>query len=178
MKAKVIGITGLASAGKDTSAQHIINEYSYEWLNFSDILVEEAEERGIEPTKMNLSEIGDEYREEYGMGGLAKGILEKMKKADSNKFVITGFRSPEEVDYIRNHVEDFILVEISTDRELRWKRRKQEDPADKDDFFERDRRDKESKGLGKVIEMADEVVENNSSFEDLYEQLDKIVVTF
>ncbi|GAF86333.1 unnamed protein product [marine sediment metagenome] len=174
MEKKVLGITGMASAGKDTIAKYLKDKYDFEWLNFSDILADEAKKKKIEPNKMNLSKIGDEYRKKYGMGGLAIGILKKIEKSKSENFVVTGFRSPEEVDYIRNHVDDFILIEIRTKPEVRWNRRKKDDPQAEEEFFERDRRDKELKGLDKVLEIADEIVENNSSFEELYKKVDKV----
>jgi len=175
MEKKVLGITGLANAGKDTVAKYLKDKYEFDWFNFSDILVDEAKRKKIEPTKMNLSKLGDEYRKKHGMGGLAIGILEKINKSKKDKFVVTGFRSPEEVDYIRNNVDEFILIEVFTEPQIRWKRRKESDPKTEDEFFDRDRRDKELKGLGKVIDLADDVIKNNSDFDKLYKQVDNIV---
>lgn len=174
MEKRVLGITGLASSGKDTVAKYLKDKYKFEWLNFSDILIEEAKKKKLKPDKMNLSKIGDEYRKKHGMGGLAIAILQKIEKSKSENFVVTGFRSPEEVDYIRNNVDNFDLIEIRTDPNKRWERKKDSDPQNEDEFFERDRRDKEMKGLGKVIEMADEVIENDSNFQELYKRIDKL----
>jgi len=175
MEKRVLGITGLANAGKDTVAKYLKDKYSFEWLNFSDILADEAKKQKIEPTKMNLSKIGVKYREEHGMGGLAIGILKKIEKSKNEKFVVTGFRSPEEVDYIRNHVDDFVLVEIRTNPDLRWKRKKKSDPQVEEEFFKRDKIDKETKGLGKVLEIVDSVIENDSSFKDFYKKIDELM---
>lgn len=175
---KILGVTGLAGCGKDTVAKYLVEKYNFDWFNFSDILRDECKKQNIEPTKMNLSKIGDKYREEKGMGGLAVGILEKIKKSEKNKIAITGFRSPEEVDYIRNNVEDFTLIEIRTDPLIRWERRKESDPQNKEEFFERDSRDKELKGLGKVIDISDEVISNNSTVQDLKKETDKFITDF
>lgn len=174
MEKKVLGITGLASSGKDTVAKYLKDKYNFEWLNFSDILVDEAKKKKLEPNKMNLSKIGDEYRKKHGMGGLAIAILKKIEKSKNNNFVVTGFRSPEEVDYIRNNVDNFELIEVRTNPEKRWKRKKESDPQSEEEFFERDRRDKEMKGLGKVIELTDDIIENDSTFQDLYRRVDKL----
>lgn len=175
MEKRVLGITGLASSGKDTAGKYLKDKYNFEWLNFSDILAEEAKKKKIEPNKMNLSEIGDEYRKKHGMGGLAIGILKRVEKSKSSNFVITGFRTPDEVDYIRNHVDDFTLIEIKTDPAIRWKRRKKDDPKTEEEFFERDRRDKELKGLGKVIELADKVIGNNFTVKELQKNIDNFM---
>lgn len=176
MKLKnVLGITGLSGCGKDTVAQYLKKKYNFEWFNFSDILLDECKKLKLEPTKMNLSKIGDKYRLEKGMGGLALSIFEKIKDCEKTNIVITGFRSTEEVDYIRNNVEEFTLMEIRTDPLLRWKRRKTSDPQNKEEFFERDRRDKELKGLGKVINMVDLTIINNDNISELNKKIDNFV---
>jgi dephospho-CoA kinase len=174
MEKKVLGITGMASSGKDTAAKYLRDKYKFEWLNMSDILADEAKKKKVEPTKMNLSKIGDEYRKKHGRGGVAIGTLNKIEKSKHENFVVTGFRSPEEVDFIRNHVDDFTLIEIRTDPDTRWKRRKKDDPKTEEEFFERDRRDKELKGLGEVLELADEIITNDLDLEDLYEKIDEV----
>jgi dephospho-CoA kinase len=172
MEKKVLGITGMARSGKDTAAKYLRDKYTFEWLNFSDILTDEAKKKKLEPNKMNLSKIGDEYRKKHGMGGLSVGILKKIEKSKNENFVVTAFRSPEEVDYIRNHVDDFTLIEIRADPETRWNRRNKDDPKTEEEFFERDRRDKELKGLSEVLELADEIITNDSSLEEFYEKID------
>jgi len=175
MEKKVLGITGLASSGKDTVAKYLEDKYSFEWFNFSDILLDECKKNKIEPNKMNLSRMGDKYREEHGMGGLAAGILKKIECCKKENIVVTGFRSPEEVDYIRNHVDDFMLIKIKTSPEIRWERRKESDPQTEEEFFDRDQKDKILKGLDKVLDLTDDAILNDSTFEELYRKIDEFI---
>lgn len=178
MKKEVLGITGLAGAGKDTAAEYLRENYGFKWLNFSDILVEEAKKRGLKTNKINLSKLGNEYREEYGKAGLAVKIMEEIKSSGNSKFVVTGFRSPEEVEYIKNRVNSFMLIEMRTKKELRWRRRKESDPQTKKEFFKRDKEDIKKKGLGKVLKMSDQVIKNNSTRESLYKILEELLRDF
>lgn len=169
----IIGLTGLAGCGKDTIANYLKEKYGYRMLVFSDVLIEEAKKRGIEPTKMNLSVLGDEMREKEGNAVLAKRLLDKIDP--EREYVISGFRSPEEVFTIQNEVLDFVLVYIDADKNIRFKRRKAEDPQTEKDFFERDERDIQNKGLAKVIEMADYTIKNNGSLQDTYKAIDELL---
>ena len=169
----IIGLTGLARCGKDTMAAYLKEKYGYEILVFSDVLVEEAEKRGLEPTKMNLSILGDELRAAEGNAVVAKRLMKKIDK--EKEYVLSGVRSPEEVYAIQNEMLDFNLVYIDTERSTRFKRRKPEDPQSEEDFFERDGRDIQNKGLGKVIEMADYTISNNSSVKEFYKKIDELV---
>lgn len=169
----IIGLTGLASSGKDTVAEYLKEKYGFSVLVFSNVLVEEAKKRGIEPTKMNLSILGDELRATLGNAALAKKLLEEI---DPEKdYVISGFRSPEEVYAIQNEVIDFFLVLVDTDKATRFKRRRPDDPQTEKEFFERDERDIKNKGMGKVMEMADYVLPNNGSLEELHKKIDEML---
>lgn len=163
----------MARCGKDTIAEYLRDKYGYKILVFSDVLKEEAVKRGIEPTKMNLSILGDELRETGGNAVLAKKLLESI---DTEKdYVISGFRSPEEVFAIQNEVIDFYLVYVDAEKATRFKRRKEVDPQDEKGFFERDERDIQNKGLGRVIEMADYTVDNNGALDELYRKTEELI---
>ncbi len=170
----IIGLTGLAGSGKDTVARYLQERHGYKMLVFSDILVEEAKTRGMEPTKMNLSILGDELRVAMGNAALAKKLLEKIDPEEN--YVISGFRSPEEVYAIQNEVIDFCLILVDADKATRFKRRRPEDPQTENEFFERDERDIENKGTGKVIEMADFTIANDGSVDELYKKVDELLV--
>lgn len=169
----IIGLTGLARCGKDSVAKYLNEKYGYELLIFSDILVEEAKKRLVEPTKMNLSKLGDEMRQAEGNAVLAKRLL--MSINTEKNYAISGFRSPEEVYCIQNEIIDFHLINVNADKATRFKRRTEQDPTTEEEFFKRDELDMKNKGLSKVIEMADYTVNNIASLEELYSQIDAII---
>ncbi len=172
----IIGITGLSRSGKDTAAKYISEKYGFVHLDFyRDVLLKEAKKRGIkEDDKMSMSLLGDDLRAEAGMGVLAKLLLKKME--EGKDYVITGFRSPEEVDFIRNECEDdFWLIEINAAKMTRFSRKNEKDPQTMNEFFQRDMSDIYNKGLSKVLKMADIRINNDSSIEEFYENLDSLM---
>ena len=187
----IIGLTGLARSGKDTIAEYLKNKYGFEHLDFArDALFAEADKRGIEKDKTSLSILGDELRQESGRAVLAKIINSKIQQENPIKtainqskntsqvkpeknYAITGFRSPEEVDLIRNEHLDFVLIEVKANAIIRFKRRTDKDPNNEDLFNARDKRDIHNKGLGDVLKMADYKISNEGTFEELYSLIDE-----
>ena len=156
----IIGATGLGRAGKDTLAKQLVKRYGFGHLDFfEDAVKPELERRGFEITKMNGSILGDQMRKEEGMDVMAKRIFDKINLTKDT--VITGFRSPEEVNYIKKHTSDFILVEIYTKEDVRYERTDKKQT--KEEFLERDKQDIKLKGLGKVVEMADFRIVNDTT---------------
>ncbi len=169
----IIGLTGLARSGKDTVADYFVKKHGFKKLVFSDMLKQEAEKRGMPKDKMTLSVLGSRLREEKGNAVLAKLLAEKIE--EGKDYLLVGFRSPEEVDYIRNEFQEFVLVRVDADRAVRYKRRSREDPQEQEKFFARDEYDMATKGLGKVLDMADYVIKNNGTLSELYDKVEQLL---
>lgn len=67
----IIGLTGLAACGKSAISRHLKKRYGYKTIAFSDILIKEAEKRGLlkrsmslEEKKAILSTFGDTWRKQ------------------------------------------------------------------------------------------------------------------
>lgn len=158
-------------SGKDFVASYITHKYGYIQLNMSDVIRDELIQRFQEPTKMNMSILADEWRKVYGCDIVMKKTLEKA--VNFERVIITGVRSPEEINYLRSKVSKLKLIFIEASKDIRFSRRISSDPQTPEEFFARDERDIVFKGLGKVIEMADYKIKNED--EDLYSQIDSIM---
>ena len=169
----IIGITGLARSGKNTAAEYLSSLYGFKVFTPSDVIKTELMRRGIVISKENISKLGDLMREEFGRNVIAVKTLEKA--SNFPKVAITGIRSPEEVKYFRYEADKFYLLCIEAKEDKRFSRRSKADPQFRSAFFERDNRDIENKGLGKVIEKADYVIKNNHTKNNLYKKVDEFL---
>ncbi|NOQ56299.1 MAG: AAA family ATPase [Nanohaloarchaea archaeon] len=175
MSDMIIGITGLARAGKDTAAEYIADRYNFKVFTMSDTLKGECMRRNLEITKDNLSHIGDAMRKEFGNDIVAVKTIEKAKNFPRS--IITGVRSPEETDLFRQKSSHFVLLSVTSEKDTRFKRRSERDPQTETVFFARDERDMENKGLGDVLEMTDYDIENNGDFDELHTKIDTFLKT-
>lgn len=169
----IIGLTGLARCGKDEAANHLVRKYGFRKFIFSDIIIDELKKRHMNTKKDDQSLLGLKLRKEHGMDIMAKMLYKKIKGLD--KVVISGFRSPEEVGYLKNKAKKFYLVKIKASPEIRFSRRSRADKQTKTGFFARDKRELKDRGFDKVLEMSDFEIENNSTLNDLCKEVDNLI---
>lgn len=180
----VIGLTGLASSGKGEVSSYLVEKYGFKKFVFSDVVREEAEKRNLldnksyEEQKNILSKVGEMLRKASGRWDiLAVKLVEKIKSGNFEKIVVDGFRSVEEVALFKKSFENFYLIFVDADEKIRFARRKLEDPnISMSDLRQRDKRDIEELGLGKVIGMADFKMSNDENgIENLKKKVDEVL---
>lgn len=180
----IIGLTGPICAGTDTLAEILQKEFGFLWIAYSDILRGELKKRNVELTRKNLQDIGDELRKNEGNGVLSKRIIEQIKFGEN--YVIGNIRNPGEVEVMREkYAGKFMLVKIDASQELRFQRllqrRREKDPQTFEEFKKVEERDfgenEESYGQqhNAVFALADKVIENNLTLEELRDKVKKLV---
>lgn len=169
----IIGLTGPARSGKDTVADYLVNRYGFKHFDFyRDVFLEELKARGFEPTKRNASELGDKLRQERGMGVMAELLFPKM---GTGNIVITGIRSPAEVEFFRTKGKDFYLILMQAPPEKRYDRRDSTEQGTFREFLTRDERDFKNKGMEQVFRMADQTIENGGTIGELHEKVEGVM---
>ena len=119
-------------------------------------------------------------RRKGGPGILAEMLLDRLDGKDA---VIDSIRTPGEVEALRER-EDFILIEVQAGMEARWQRAQSRgrtgDISDKETFFANEEieavaKDESGQALNATAAMADLILVNDGSVEDLYSDLDEIL---
>lgn len=177
----IIGLTGSFGAGKDTIADYLKSK-GFVYHSLSDILRDELRKRNKEVTRENLIKIGNEIRSTVGAGELASRTLEIIKGNNETKSLVVSVRNPEEVNTLRKDV-DFKLWFVDAPARLRYdrtaKRRRSDDFQSFDDFLQKEKMensdDPNSQQLNEVAKMADVTIINDSTFQELYSRVDKLI---
>ncbi len=172
----IIGLTGKIASGKETLKDFFIKR-GFDYFTLSDILKEELEKKRIPVTRNNLQDYGDKLRKEHGAGILMRIFLDKTN-IDKN-YIIDGIRNPGEVLELRKY--NSILIAVDASQRLRFqrliKRAKPSDPKTWDEFLKIDERDfhDEKNPFGqqnkKCMEMADYIIINDGSLENLMKKI-------
>lgn len=175
----IMGITGSGGSGKDAVAEYL-QKKGFSRYSCSDIIREECAKRGLETTRDNLIGVGNELREEFGNGYLAGEILKKIKNDESENSVVVSIRHPGEIEILKSD-PSFKMILVDAPLEIRYARtqdRNQNRPEDKDSFEkfkENEEREKTGTGSGQqlnlVAKMADDIIINDGSFENLYKKI-------
>jgi dephospho-CoA kinase len=163
-KRLIVCLTGMPGAGKSSVAS-FLKEKGFEVVTMGDVVREEAERQGLEPTDINLGQMMLKLRQDLGPGAVGHIVLQKLARdGSSTNVVIDGIRSIAEVEVLKKvgHVR---LLAIHASQDTRFKRLKQrgraDAPSNGNEFAGRDKREL-SVGVSEAIALANEMISNNN----------------
>jgi len=165
---KVIAIVGMPGAGKGFVSEPARSR-GIPVLVCGDVIREETERRGLPMTPENMGTVMLDIRREEGPAVVAERLIPKIASSKRPVVVIEGVRSMAEVDALRrNRVISIVAVHASprTRYERLHARARSDDPKSWKEFVERDSREL-SVGIGNVIALAEEMLVNEGSIDDL-----------
>jgi dephospho-CoA kinase len=181
----IIGFTGRIAAGKE-SVKHFLVDKGFTYVETSQVLKEELSRRGMEITRTNMQDLGDELRAKDGHGALMKLVLEKINYVNNRDkhFILDSLRNAGEADFLREHADEFILIAVDAPQRLRFERilsrGKTHDPKTWEEFLVIDNRDyfDESNPFGQQVrdcmERADFLIVNDGALEDSVKKIQEI----
>ena len=164
----MIAILGMPGAGKGVASE-AAKRLGLEVLVLGDVIREETERRGLQPTPENVGSVMLQVRSEEGPAVVAKRLMPKIEASASETLIVEGIRSEEEVRELRLKC-DVVTVGIHASPKTRFKRLlargRSDDPKTWDTFYERDSREL-NVGLCRVIALADILLLNEGTIEEL-----------
>lgn len=177
----IIGITGTLGAGKGTVVDYLTKNKGYKHFSVREFLTELIKKDGNEVNRDSMVSKANELRKQFGADYIAKELFKKAKEQNEN-CIIESLRTPGEVEALKA-IGGFTLLAVDANQETRYKRITQRasetDKVSFEEFVENEKREMEStdptkQNLSKCIEMADFLIKNDGTLEDLYEQIEKI----
>ena len=165
---KVIAIVGMPGAGKGLVSE-AARSRGIPVLVCGDVIREETERQGLPLTPENMGSVMLAIRREEGPGVVAEKLMPKIASSKSQVVIVEGVRSMAEVDALRrDHAVAIVGVHASprTRYERLRSRGRSDDPKSWEEFAERDSREL-AVGIGNVIALAEEMLVNEASIDDL-----------
>lgn len=178
---KILAIVGMAGSGKSTLAEHFKNQ-NLPVLSFGDLIREEIKKRGLEITPITEPIVREEVRNEYGMDACVKLSLPWIKtNLIENSFVIIdGMRSFSEYKSLKQEFGDkLVVIALFTSKHIRYQRltSRTTRPFQKDEAEARDYREIEKIEQGGTIAMADFMILNDGTKEELFKKLEVLLAS-
>jgi dCMP deaminase len=176
----LIGLTGRNAAGKGEVAKYLQTK-SFYYYSLSDAIRDELRARKLEVSRESLIQVGNELRQRFGPSILADRIVE-LTRPDRN-YIIDSIRNPAEVATLRKACREFKLIRVDAPLQTRFERtvarRRENDPMTFEAFVALETReasgDPLSQNLDEVEKLADEILVNDSSLEELRPKIDIMV---
>lgn len=175
----ILGLASQIAAGKGTTTEYLTKNYGANSYRFSTILRDVLDRLYLEQNRDNISKISTVLRKNFSEDILAKVIYEDVKKDEQEIVVVDGVRRLADIVYLKK-LPGFKLIFIDAEMEKRYQRiiLRKENVDDEKKTFEQFKKDHELETelqIAGLIKVADIVIDNNGSFEDLYKQIDEII---
>ena len=179
---KIIGITGTLGAGKGTIVDYLVEHYGYRHYSVRGYLIEEANRRGMELNRDTFVVVANDLRATHSPSYITDQLYLQAAENGENA-IIESVRTPGEVDSLRQQ-EHFLLFGVDADPRIRYERvvlrGSETDHISYETFLENEAREMAStdpnhQNIGRCMQLADHVFMNNGDFDDLYQQVERVL---
>lgn len=175
---KIVALVGMAGAGK-SEVSSVFTKNGYYMIHFGDVTQKEIAKRGLAVNEVNERAMREGLRKEYGMAAYAILNKEEIDEAlKTSNVVIDGLYSWDEYLVMRDYYgKDLIMLAVWTAPKIRYARLgvRPVRPLTPEEAFSRDNAEISNLAKGGPIAMADYMVINNGSLEELKENTQKII---
>ncbi len=184
---KIVALVGMPGSGKSIVGD-FFKESGFSYIRFGQITLDIVKERGLQPTEDNEKIVREEVRKNHGMGAYAKLNIPKIKGLiEKGNVVVDGLYSWSEYKVLKDEFGELLIVIcVYAPPTLRYKRlseRKLEAsdkilrnrPFSPEDARRRDYNEIENIEKGGPIAMADYILINTRSVEELKKQIENLL---
>ena len=179
----IVGITGTLGAGKGTIVDYLISHHGFKHFSVRGYLTEIINQRGLELNRDSMVLVANELRAKHSPSYIAEQLLAQAEVSGGN-CIIESIRTVGEVTALRKK-GGFYLFAVDADPKLRYERVLQRgsetDHISYETFIENEQREMSStdpnkQNLAACQSLADHKFDNNNSFEELYNQVEDVLV--
>lgn len=174
----IIGITGTLGAGKGTVVEYL-KEKGFKHFSARSFFVEEINKRGLSVNRDTMVEVANDLRAKFGPGYFTQEALKRAGQ-EGGDVVIESIRSIGEAEYLKS--QGATLWAVDADIHKRYERiAKRQSETDKitfekfveDENKEMENPDPTKQNIAAVMHMADAVIMNDGSQEELFAQVEE-----
>lgn len=178
----IIGIVGTLGSGKGTVVGYLVEKKGFTHYSSSGLLKKMLEARGEFVDRDALAKLAREIRSKDA-AGVPKLTYEQVQKDHPENAILEALHTIGEVEFVRSI--GGIIFGVDADKDVRFtrisKRGSIKDNVSYEKFLEQTKREEDSASdeaghnIRGAIEIADYVITNNGSLEELHTQIDEVL---
>ncbi len=180
---KIIGITGTLGAGKGTIVDYLTKHHGFKHFSVRGYLTELIKAKGEEVNRDTLVNTANELRAKYSPSFIAEELYREAKESGKD-CIIESIRTVGEVKALQAK-GNFYLFAVDAQQPLRYERIVERAPETDKVSFEtfKDNEEREmtsidpnKQNLDACMKLADFRFVNGGSFDELYQQIDEVLI--
>lgn len=176
----IVGIVGEMASGKTTVTSYLKEKYGAVSFRFSDPLRDMLDRLYLEHSREHMQHLSTALRQVFGDDLLSKVIAHDVAHATDPLIITEGIRRPSDVTYLRE-LPGFHLLALRVDERVRFERIRvrSENPDDQTktwEKFQAEGRQEAEQKIKDIAAQADDIIDNNGSMEQLFAQIERILV--
>lgn len=174
----IIGLIGEIASGKDTAADYLTKKYNFAKISFSEPLREILDMLYLPQNRSNMANLGHDLRQRFGADILSQTVKNNILKSKKKYICLPNIRLPGDIKAFTELKP--ILVYIKAETKIRYERliarnQNQDDQTKTWQQFKKDSQLPTEKSIRKIAKQAKYQIDNNSSYQNLYHQLDQLM---
>jgi dephospho-CoA kinase len=175
----IIGVTGTLGAGKSIVVEYLVKKKGFAHFSVRDFLLREIRKQGLPEDRDSMFDVANSLRAAHSPSYIVDRLFE-MARAEERNCVIESIRSPGEIISLRRK-GTFYLFAVDAQPVIRYQRiltrNSETDRVTFEGFLEDERREMTSsdpnhQNLRKCIDMADVVLMNDGTIEELHQKIE------
>ncbi|MHB8904209.1 MAG: nucleoside/nucleotide kinase family protein [Patescibacteria group bacterium] len=176
----ILGFVGPLASGKEAAKKYLEEKYGASGHRFSTMLRDILKRIYLPINRNNMQDLSLALRNCFGSDTLARVIAEDVKNDTTEIVVVDGIRRMDDIVNLKN-VEGFYLIGIEAKEEIRYERMKKRNENAGDDKktftdFINDGKKEAELEIPTVMSNARFTINNDGSFDDLYKQINEIII--
>lgn len=174
----ILAFVGMPGAGKSEAAAYL-KQKGVPFVRFGDLTDEGIKAMGLSLTPENERFYREKIRHELGMGAYAIKAEPKLNNLlkSYSLIAIDGLYSWEEYTFLKEKFPNLLLIHVYAEPAKRYKRlaKRPIRPVPYEESRNRDVTELEKLNKGGPIAIADYIIENDTSLEDLHSKIDRML---
>lgn len=179
MQKIILALAGEMGSGKGAIAEYLIAKHGAVKFRFSSVFRDILDRLHIEESRENIQALSTALRSAFGDDILSQTIVGDIGRSEESLIILDGVRREEDMRYLR-HLEGFVFIFVDAGMDVRYTRvvSRGENASDTTktlaQFLKEGEAETETRIRG-LREIADRVIVNDKSMEELYETIEQIL---